>query len=352
MAESGRQPTDHEVLAQVLGFYRLGSLQTARRLEQGFVDDNWIAGTDRGRFFVKRRHPRRRQSGHLIRAQHVLMQFLRQRGFPAPIIIPTTGGETFLLIDGDVYEIAEWIEGTPYDRERPAHLVAAGETLGQYHTLVKELMFPALRGRAELYCPANARTALGRLREAWQIDRDPGLLETANEIEAQIEALAARFAEHTMLPRRIIHGDYHGGNLLFQGDRIVGVVDYDKINWQPRIAEVAEALIYFSSPRPGHLRYLVYPGFLERRPFARFLQSYARASRLDEDEIQALPDYVWCIWLSMSLYRLWQRQPQRPPGRPSGAAEALEEVLALGAWASAHRRQITTVAGSAMEKQI
>jgi Ser/Thr protein kinase RdoA (MazF antagonist) len=348
MAESGRQATDREVLSHVLGFYRLGSLQAARRLEQGFVDDNWIVETDRGRFFVKRRHPRRRQSDHLIRAQHELMQFLRRGGFPAPVIVPTAGGERFLLVDGEVYEIAECIEGAPYDPDRPQHLVAAGETLGQYHTLVKGLVLPVLRGRAELYRPANARTELERLREAWQIEHDPGLLEAAREIEAQIEALAARFAEHTVLPRWTIHGDYHGGNLLFQGDRIVGVVDYDKINWQPRITEVVEALIYFSSPRPGHLRYLVYPGFLERRPFARFLQGYARTAGLDEDEIQALPDYVWCIWLSMSLYRLWQRQPHRPPGAP----EALQEVLALGAWASAHTRQMVTETGRAMEKQI
>ena len=72
-------------LARVLGYYALGELRAARRTEHGFVNENWIVETDRGRYFLKRRHPDLRRPD-LIRAQHGLIERLRQASFPAPTV--------------------------------------------------------------------------------------------------------------------------------------------------------------------------------------------------------------------------------------------------------------------------
>jgi homoserine kinase type II len=145
----------------------------------------------------------------------------------------------------------------------------------------------------------------------------------------------------------VIHGDYYYDNLLFDGDRIVGVVDYDKARWQPRVVELAEALIYFASLRPGHLEHLVYPGFLDWEVFSRFLRNYARAAALEANEAHALPDYIRCIWLSVSLQRLLERGTP-----PAEAEEALQEVLALGDWAKAHDRRMVELALTAEEVRL
>ena len=331
-----------EKLARVLGYYALGGLKAARRTEHGFVNDNWIVETGRGRYFLKRRHPRLRQPD-LIRAQHDLIERLRQAGFPAPTIVPTATGETFLVLGGEFYEIHAHIEGEPYDHDRPAHLEEAALTLGHYHIHVEGFAPQALRDLGGLYSPAILSTILAHLTEAWQLDRDPDLARARRQLEAQAADLTICFAGHGALPHRVIHGDYYAGNLLFDGDRIVGVVDYDKARWQPRVVELAEALIYFASPRPGHLKHLVYPGFLDWEPFARFLQNYARAAVLVENEMRALLDYIRCIWLAVSLKRLLEKGP-----RPPEALEALREVLTLGNWASANARQMVKVARSAM----
>lgn len=149
-------------------------------------------------------------------------------------------------------------------------------------------------------------------------------------------------------PNLVIHGDYYAGNLLFAGDRIVGVVDYDKVSWQPRVAELAEALVYFASPRPGDLKYLVYPGVLEWEPFVRFLRGYTRVIALTTEEIQALPDTICCIWFSVSLRRLLEKDSRCPPQ----ASEALREVLALTRWACAHDDRMIAVARKVMSKEL
>jgi homoserine kinase type II len=283
----------------------------------------------------------------VVQAQHELIEHLRQCGFPAPAIVPTARGDTFLLLEGELYEVAEYIAGEPYNHERPEHLDAAARMLGTYHACVAGFAPRALQERGDLYSSAHSRVFLTALREGWQLDLDPILARIARQLEARADDLAARFAGHGALPYLIVHGDYYAGNLLFDGDRIVGVVDYDKASWQPRIAELGEALIYFASPRLGHLKHLVYPGYLEREPFARFMQGYAQAVVLGGAEIQALPDYICCIWFSVSLRRLLEQNPQRP----AGAAGALREVLALTDWASSNAGEMIKIARVAMSKE-
>jgi homoserine kinase type II len=326
-------------LARVLTRYNLGELKAARRVERGFVNQNWVVQTSRGRYFLKRRHPHLRQPD-VIRAQHALIARLRHAGFPAPAIVPTVSGETLCILGGEFYEIHGYIEGQPYDHDRTAHLEEAAVTLGRYHTHVQGFAPRAMRARGELYSPTILRTNLTDLAEAWRLDRDPESVQAVRELEAHAAELAAGFVQHGALPHLVIHGDYYAGNLLFDGDRIVGVVDYDKARWQPRVVELAEALIYFASPRPGHLKHLVYPGTLQWEPFTRFLHHYARAVALEEREARALPDYIRCIWLSISLQRLLEKAEQF---RPTEALEAVHEVLALGNWARASAQRMTEV---------
>jgi homoserine kinase type II len=186
---------------------------------------------------------------------------------------------------------------------------------------------------------------LASLAQAWGVDRDPDLEPVVSQLAAQASDLATRFARHGPLPQLVIHGDYYAGNLLFDGDCVVGVVDYDKARWQPRVVELAEALIHFASPRPGHLKHLVYPGVLNWEPFTRFLQAYARHVTPNEHEARALPDYIRCIWLQISLQRLLEKGP-----RPAWAREALQEVLALGDWASANAPQMSETSHLATEE--
>ncbi len=329
-------------LERVLGHYPVGQLVAARRAERGFVNDNWIVDTTTGRLFVKRRHPQLRKPD-LLHAQHRLIRRLRQSGFPAPMIVPTVTAETFLVMDSDWYEIQEYIEGTPYDHEQPVHLEEAALTLGRYHTLVRGFAPRTLHRPGEGVGPAFVSRSVTDLSIAWQLPHDRNEADVARQLEAETADLAASFSAHGPLYRLVIHGDYYADNLIFKRDQLVGVVDYDKACWQPRVRELAEALVYFSSPRPGHMRHIVYSGHLRWEPFSLFLHGYAETGTLRKEEIRVLPDYISCIWLLFSLQRLTQEDE-----RPEHALEALQEVLTLLSWARANADQMRDVASSAM----
>jgi homoserine kinase type II len=325
-------------LEHVLSHYRLGSLTHAQRVEQGFVNENWVITTTRGRFFVKRHPPRPRQAP-LIRAQHELIEFLRYRGFPAPTLVRGLEGETLVILDDLYYEVQEYIAGEPYDHQRPTHLEQAALTLARYHSCVEGFAPSILCSLGQLYTPRTVHETLNRLTKAWQANLDPALADLVRKLEARTDKLATAFAHHGALGHLIIHGDYYADNLIFRGDTVVGVVDYDKARWEPRVVELAEALIYFSAPRPAHMRHIVYPGFLEWAPFLRFLEAYNYTRTLEKGEAQALPDYVGAVWLFWSLRRLLEGGP-----RPDYAREALEEVIALFDWAQNNAHQMAEAA--------
>jgi Ser/Thr protein kinase RdoA (MazF antagonist) len=136
----------------------------------------------------------------------------------------------------------------------------------------------------------------------------------------------------------VIHGDYYAGNILFQDDRVTGVVDYDKAHWSARALEVAEATLYFAQEPDARFQRIVYSNVLDLDTLQRFLKAYAGIACLTVAEIRALPHLMGTIWLCASL-----DPPLAPRLRLDGDLEPLLEVLALAEWARDHEREIEEV---------
>lgn len=365
------QMTTKDELKHVLSFYDIGDLKRAYRVEQGVVNDNWIVETVQGRYFFKKRHPELRNA-ELIRAQHDLTEYLRRPGFPAPAIIPNRQGETLLILDGEFYEIQAFIAGKPYEQNNTAHFMAAATGLGLYHACVQNFTSRALCNLGRLYCPAVLASNLSILFKDSNLCRGAPPVDFVKELTCQATDLSLHLSSFEQLPHLVTHGDYHAGNLIFKNDCIVGVVDFDKARYQPRVVELAEALIYFASPRPGKMAHLAYSGFLEWDRLNSFLKHYACALRstdrkdlsyispmqpssdilagprrdgawLREDEVRALPDYIRAIWLCVSVEQMLERRFQ-----PSEVTEFLRELLVLSDWPSTHRQGLIDAGYAAM----
>ena len=186
--------------------------------------------------------------------------------------------------------------------------------------------------------PSRIANSLNNISSTWAASGHTLRTESEQRLWIHIAELEARFAFHGELPRLVVHGDFHGDNLLFDRETLVAVLDYDRASYQPRVSEVAEALIYFSSPKECQLRSLDYPGALEWAPFSSFLASYASAVQLTGRETLALPDYIRCIWMQMSL-----SHPLKGLLSP-GDFLALDETLFLADWASENADDLVQVA--------
>lgn len=330
----GRADAMNRDIVRVLSHYELGALRACWRVPRGYVNEKWVVNTTTRRYVLKRRPPNLRDMDR-IRAQHTLIQFLRDRGFPAPDLVPTRDGATFLELDGEVYEIQRYIPGDLCDAGRPTHVAQAARGLGWYHASVARFDHPSLQRAEERYGPRALQRIFDALVKDWDQPADTSLKDHICELRDHVEDLEARYNRFGALPKLVIHGDYYADNLIFREDELVGVVDFDVAHRTWRAMELAEALIYFAVERRRRFHHIVYSGVLNLEAMQRFLRAYAVEAELSADEAQALPHLIRTIWLCAAL-----DPPLQPRLALKAAPQALPEILALAGWARDHATEI------------
>lgn len=324
-------------IAAVLEQYDVGTAQSWRKIERGYVNEKWLVETPTGRYVLKRRHPSLCQPD-LVAAQHALISHLNAAGFVTPKIVRTARGGTLVTWDGRVYELQSLIPGDPGDRLRPAHVSAAARTLGRYHKLVRGFYRPGLHRLRSRYSPVVLTSTLARLNEDIEGSLTVETQQILERLRDHARHLTGQLGSIDDLPELVVHGDYYTGNILFRGDQVTGVVDYDQAHCSARTLEVAEATIYFAHEPGARFSHIVYSGVLDLDAVLRFLSAYAENVLLTDAEICALPHFVRNIWLCASL-----DPPLAPRLRLDADREALNESLALADWAQTHSRDIEQI---------
>lgn len=328
-----------EEAAHIIERYGLGDLRAREDLTLGTINWNCAVETSQGRFFLKRRHPAL-SAPALIEAQHQLIAHLRANGIPAPEVHRTPGGDSFVAHGGHLYEVHAWASGQRYDGGQPGHLEAAGAMLARYHLAARtfEPPEPLLRRRGWLYGPAIMERLARYLEGRWS-----GLDDWWAEMRERAATIGEAHPQHADLTSLVIHGDYYANNLLFEGDHIVALLDYDNAAHQSRVVEVAEALIYFANQRDERLSVGVYDGIMNLERVGRFMAAYDGVWALTPGERAALPATVQAIWLTVSLRRL----DERADASRGEALARLREAKLLSDWVEAHSAALVEAASSA-----
>lgn len=331
-------------LRAILDGYNLGRWRRCTYIERGYVNEKWLLESEKGSFLLKRRRASLREPS-LVQGHHALVQHLRGAGFPAPALVRNTRGEPYLLQAGEIYELQKYVTGDPFDASEPAHLSAAACMLGSYHNAVRGFDHQALHRPQERYGAVALARAVQGLLPAWRASRIAELNRLVCELDEQVHELDARYLEFGRLPEVVIHGDYHGGNLIFQEGNVAAVVDYDLAHWAARAMEVAESIIAFCTDPGWELLHIVYPGALDLEAVDRFVTAYQAVAPMSEAEVRALPDMIRTIWLCASL-----EPPLEPPLSRGPASLALPELLALAKWAQQHASELVAICTSAAQQ--
>lgn len=270
-------------VTEVLARFDLGPVRRATEYPAGSRKaPKLLLETDAGRFLLKRRaiarHPLPR-----MRFGQSLQRTLERFRFPVAGLVPLRGGdETLLVREGHAYELFRYVEGSRFDRsERSCRL--AGETGALLHRFLAGHpsgdLEPASFHRSPTVTMA-LRTAIDSITAV-----DPAA--DPREVDATLRALAVAYAEASArveaagfadLRVLTVHGDFHPGNLLYSGDRVVAVLDFDSARHEPRIVEVANGMLQFAQPGQRGISPLEWPAKLDRARLAAFLSGYADAT--------------------------------------------------------------------------
>lgn len=193
-----------------LARYTLGALVDSTPITAGIENTNYFVTTDAGRFVLTlfERLPAEDLPFYLN-----LMAHLAKAGCEVPMPMPDRTGALFSILNGKPAALVQRVEGAASEPPSAEHCAAVGKALGRIH-----LASTSYRARlANRRGPAWWRQAARALR--------PYLTPSQNQLLQDELAFQSVFGK-VRLPKAAIHADLFCDNVLFSGDRVVGIIDF------------------------------------------------------------------------------------------------------------------------------
>ncbi len=287
---------DPAELAVVLSYYDLGVIESITRFARGSSRSPKVGiVSERGKFLLKRRAAERAHPGR-VRFSHWVQTHLAAAGFPLARLIPTRReSETLVQLKEHIYELFAFVAGEPYQRSAEEAL-DGGEVLAKFHNAAEGFVVPE---RMEVphggyHDASGVRTGLCSIGS--MLSSHESLAGNEGELTDLLQFLlhgynrAADAANRLGLsaqPDRIVHMDWHPGNLLFRKQRVVAVIDYDSVRQSRTALDTANGALQFSILAGGDPA--AWPDELDEERFYAFLDGYESVHPLSEEERLCLP---------------------------------------------------------------
>ncbi|MBX3012512.1 MAG: phosphotransferase [Caldilineaceae bacterium] len=166
-----------------------------------------------------------------------VLTHVERSGLRVPVPLLTRSGETAAAFQDRFYLLSPFIESDDYPQEPEAKaelFYATGRALAKLHQALAAYPAQAIQGQ-------TWREALsGRVAE-WLAALGSGLpeVQAASVQRVAIRHGAAIEGALAGLPEQLIHRDCHPGNLLIQGMRVIGFIDWDDLCIGPRLFDLA-----------------------------------------------------------------------------------------------------------------
>ena len=244
---------------------------------------NHMVITASGERFLLRQHRSERLNVAMLESELIWLGDLHARGLEVqrPVALPRG---KFIVLDGERrFSLLSWIEGEVCEELSEAQGQAAGELMARLH-LAARAFAPLAGFERPVYDQQHLARVLDILRGLDWLAPDLPLLERA--------ALSAMPAFADAAAWRLIHNDFHPGNLVWRGLN-VAAIDFDACGFGPLGFDLASAL-----------------GYLDTGPQAVFLRGYELVSPLPDDFGRWRSAYTVAGWLT-NLAFLAPREHER-----------------------------------------
>ena len=278
----------------MLSHYDLGVIESIQEFPRGSRKaPKLLLKTDHGMHLIKRR-AEGKDNPFKVAFAHALQLHLASRQFPLPHLIGTKReNNSMLQLHGRIYEVFEYITGTGYDNGLES-TYDAGKTLGLLHKLLQEYQAEFDPPQGSYHAARMVQKFMHDIPTSLQDDptsrEDPDRVrEVMKFLHSSYNAAALRVNEMglTEWPMQIIHSDWHPGNMLFRGARVVAVIDYDAARIQQRVIDAANGALQFSIIGGGDDA-AQWPDYLDESRFKRFLRGYDSVNVLSKAELRTI----------------------------------------------------------------
>jgi Ser/Thr protein kinase RdoA (MazF antagonist) len=286
----------------VLATFSLGHAESFNLLG-GTATRKFEAQTSKGRFVVRIR-PTEFATEALTRFDHAILQSLTEMQLPVPCPQKNTEGTTWTRIDKDIFEVLSWVEGNYFDFNDTEALQNLGVFLAKFHSLPSEKIPEGKGNWLREDHPDLLRQYVTQLTSLCKFNSEK---EYIRDIDTQLGRLKDAIDPiYDDLPKAVIHGDVHPGNLYFEDSKVSAVYDFDYLSIQARVRDISDAIIFFASNRHSaiiadDICSLTASFKLDLERSLILLRSYHKISPLKVAEIQILLEFMRSRWCQIRL---------------------------------------------------
>jgi Ser/Thr protein kinase RdoA (MazF antagonist) len=337
-----------EVVRSLEAAYDMGDWQGWDRTPKGHANISYFVTTSSGKYVV--RCSSRRKDIASLRFELQLVDYLQRKGYPAPEFVPARGGEKYHMQDGAFYVASRFIQGSHFDWNNPKHLQEAGRGLGLYHRYVQS--YPgdgyqtSLPTAATLWTNGFARRSeMERMAdESLPGEERRNLAESLSCLEGQFDRVQRRIAEVSVgLKKLITQGSYGASALIFNGDSLAGVVDYDRASFDFRGVDLAYTAKSFC--RVYDEESTEHKVGFDINRYRELMAAYQKVEPLSRSEIEAFPVLSMAQRL-VKVMKKWNsllRKMTLSPPQPK-KLEKLADVLQMESsrvtWLERHGKEL------------
>lgn len=211
-----------------------------------------------------------------------LTNWLAARGIPVSPLVPAVNGSLQLELGGASFGLQREVAGELLDVGDHAQVYAAGAALARLHDSLGEVPSESVPGIEAPTQPLAKRVS------NWLVSCPSHV--PLHGLEALQRLVDAASAEP--LPLQLVHGDYRAANILYTGDDVAAILDFEEVWLDHRIVELARSAVLLGTlfhdwgPVPGEVQ-------------ARYRAGYESVRELSAAEAGWWDALV--LWVSLSM---------------------------------------------------
>ncbi len=218
-------------LKELADDYGLGRIGSFMGIPEGSVNSNYLLETAKGRFLLRVDEVKGENE---LKRELDLLSFLRKHSFPCPHPMQDRMGRYYRNFNSKCVSMFRFHEGRVLHSERlkPSQLETIGRTLGELHVLGKAYK----KG-------IDNRFSFERIADLYLTVRSklPNYFrKILRTLDDEVDYLT-RYLEGK-LPKGVIHGDLFCDNVLFRGEKLVAVLDFEAACRGKFIFDIATAV--------------------------------------------------------------------------------------------------------------
>lgn len=250
-------------IAGILENYSIGEVGDFYLIKKGMMHSNYFLQTNCGKFILRVFEGSRTIEQAQLEVK--VLEKLRNTTFPAPGIILTTTKKYFSNYGNKSVAIFKFLEGEYIVEEflTLQHIKSVGKNMGALHCLLKGFRPKEIFLKSD-YSKDYAMEVLIKIKKEYP----DFLIKKEKYIQEVLEKINL-----PKLPQGINHGDMFDDNVLFKGQKVSGVLDFDDCYYGNFLGDLGCGLAYWCINHE-----------IDFKKCRKFVQAYESERKLNSQE--------------------------------------------------------------------